>query len=228
MDSGRLGRSAGSLAAKSATTSAEAAQQAQPAAGEKASQSIGQISNPAMVMAVGTLIQAVLETPIDTSRPGLARAIVSHDARGFNGQQVLVPRGSRLTGEYQSDLRPGQKRVLINWTQLIRPDGAVIRLDSPAADSLGGAGVPGRVSGFSVGRFAQGLLRTALAVGTGFATWSNRTSIVVGLPGAQLTDAVGQVAGNSGSRRTIKISQGTAFNVFVARNLDFSGAAAPQ
>jgi type IV secretion system protein VirB10 len=174
-------------------------------------------------MAVGTLIQAVLETPIDTAKPGLARAIVSRDARGFDGRQVLVPRGSRLTGEYQSDARAGQKKVLINWTQLIRPDGSVIRLDSPAADALGGAGVPGRTSGLSLGRLAQGVLRTALAVGTGVASWSGRGSVIVGLPGAQLTNAVGG-AGGKGRQRRITVKQGTMFNVFVARNLDFSAA----
>lgn len=184
---------------------------------------LGKIGNPAMVMPVGTLIQAVLETPIDTAKPGLARAIVSRDARGFDGRQVLVPRGSRLAGEYQSDVRSGQKKVLINWTQLIRPDGSVIRLDSPAADGLGGAGVPGRVSGMSLGRFAQGVLRTALSIGTSVASWSSRGSVIVGLPGAQLTNVVG--AGEGRSRHRIKVGPGTMFNVFVARNLDFSGAA---
>ncbi|HLL31766.1 MAG TPA: TrbI/VirB10 family protein [Allosphingosinicella sp.] len=224
MDSGGLGRSAGPVAPGGPAAAGQTAQAGQPTASDRGPSRISQISNPATVMPVGTLIRAVLETPIDTSKPGMARAIVSHDARGFNGEQVLVPRGSRLAGEYQSDVRSGQKRVLINWTQLIRPDGAVIRLDSPAADELGGAGVPGRVGGLSIGRFAQGLLRTALAVGTSLAPWTNRGSIIVGLPAAQVTDAVGHAAGNRGGRRTIRVKQGTAFNVFVARNLDFSAA----
>jgi type IV secretion system protein VirB10 len=186
------------------------------------------IGNPAAVMPVGTLIQAVLETPIDTFKPGLARAIVSRDARGFDGRQVLVPRGSRLTGEYQADARAGQNRVLINWTQLIRPDGSVIRLDSPTADELGGAGVAGRTSGFSLGRFAGGVLRTALAVGTSWAGWSGRGgAVIVGVPAAQLPNVVGQSAGN-GRRGRIRVKQGTAFNVFVARNLDFSDVPASR
>jgi type IV secretion system protein VirB10 len=182
------------------------------------------IGDPATVMPVGTLIQAVLETPIDTFKPGLARAIVSRDARGFNGRQVLVPRGSRLTGEYQADARSGQNRVLITWTQLIRPDGTTIRLDSPAADSLGGAGVAGKADGSALGRFATGVLRTALAVGSSWASWSGSAPVIVGLPGAQLPAAVAPGRASGRSQR-IRVKQGTAFNVFVARNLDFSDVA---
>jgi type IV secretion system protein VirB10 len=175
-------------------------------------------------MPVGTLIQAVLETPIDTFKPGLARAIVSRDARGFNGNQVLVPRGSRLTGQYLADARSGQNRVLINWTQLIRPDGSVIRLDSPAADGLGGAGVEGRADGSALGRFASGVLRTALAVGTSWTGWSGRAPVILGVPGAQLP-GVSRPGGTGGRNQRIRVKQGTAFNVFVAHNLDFSDVA---
>ncbi len=191
---------------------------------ERPAARLGRIGDPAAVMPVGTLIQAVLETPIDTFKPGLARAIVSRDARSFDSRQVLVPRGSRLTGEYQADARSGQDRVLINWTQLIRPDGSVIRLDSPAADALGGAGVAGKADGTSLGRFASGVLRTALAVGTSWASWSGRAPVVVGLPTAQLPAVVGQGT-NRGRSQRIRVKPGTAFNVFVARTLDFSDTA---
>jgi len=63
----------------------------------------------------------VLETAFDSTRPGLARALVQSDVRGFDGSRVLIPRGSRLIGEYRSDVAPGQHRALVNWTRLIRP-----------------------------------------------------------------------------------------------------------
>ena len=73
--------------------------------------------------------------------------------------RVLVPRGSRLIGEYRSDVRSGQKRVLVQWTRLIRPDGLAIRIGSPAADQLGSAGIPGRVNTHFVARFASAVLQ---------------------------------------------------------------------
>lgn len=184
------------------------------------------IANPTTVVPTGTLIRAVLETPIDTSRPGLARAIVSKDTRGFDGQRVLVPRGSRLVGEYESDVRTGQNKVLVNWTQLIRPDGTAIRLDSPATDAMGGAGVPGRVNTFFFQRFFNAVLQTALTVGTSLATWSSDAPVVIGLPNGAVTNVAGQGGSLLGQvpQPRIRVKQGTAFNVFVARDLDFTGA----
>ena len=48
-----------------------------------------------------------LETAIDSSRPGFARALVSRDVRSYDGSRILIPRGSRLLGEYRADVTPG-------------------------------------------------------------------------------------------------------------------------
>lgn len=176
---------------------------------------------------VGTLIPAVLETPIDTSRPGFARAMVSGDVRGEGSRRILIPRGSRLIGEYQGDVRSGQNRVLVNWTQLIRPDGLTLRLGAPAADDLGGSGIPGKVNGFFLARFLDAALQTALSLGSNVVAGGGST-VIVGLPGAA-NAAIGQgMNGASANRRKITVRQGTTFNVFVAREVDFSGSAEPS
>lgn len=175
---------------------------------------------------VGTLIPAVLETPIDTSRPGLARAIVARDVRGLDGQRVLVPRGARLIGEYQSDVRSGQNRVLVNWTRLIRPDGASIRLGIPSADESGAAGIPGQYHSFFLKRFFNAALQTAMSVGGNLIGQSaGNNTVVVGLP-----NSIGSAVGQSGQgllssdvRPKITVKAGTLFNVFVARELDLEG-----
>ena len=73
-------------------------------AGASATQAL----NPRTTVAQGTLIPAVLETAIDTDVPGYARAIVSADVRSFDGSRVLVPRSSRLVGQYKSGLQAGR------------------------------------------------------------------------------------------------------------------------
>lgn len=174
---------------------------------------------------IGTLIPAVLETPIDTSRPGLARAIVARDARGLDGQRVLVPRGSRLIGEYQSDVRSGQSRVLVNWTRLIRPDGASIRLGVPSADEMGAAGIPGQHHSFFLRRFFNAALQTALSVGGNLAAGGAANTVVVGLPNSLGAGGQGgQGLISNDVRPKITVRPGTLFNVFVARELDLSGA----
>lgn len=180
------------------------------------------IRNQTMVMPTGTMISAVMETPIDTARPGLVRAVVSVDTRGFDGRRVLVPRGSRLIGEYQAFVQSGQNRVLINWTRLIRPDGVAIALSSPAADSLGGAGVPGKVHSFFLQRFGAALLQSALTVGVNLASRPGNGSVIVGLPTGQINNTIGQGLLPNDLRPKITVKQGADINVFVARDLDFS------
>ena len=51
--------------------------------------------NRATTVAQGTLIPAVLESALDSTRPGPARALVQRDVRSFDGATVLIPRGSR-------------------------------------------------------------------------------------------------------------------------------------
>ena len=181
------------------------------------------IRNRSKTIPIGTLIPIVLETPIDTARPGLVRAVTSTDTRGFDGRRVLVPRGSRLVGEYQADVRPGQNRVLVNWTRLIRPDGVTIQLASPTADELGAAGVPGQVHSFFFQRFAGALLQSALAVGVNLASRPRAGSVVIGIPSGPIS-AIGQnLVPSNELRPKITVKQGAVLNVFVARDLDFTG-----
>jgi len=171
----------------------------------------------------GTLIPAVLETPIDTSRPGQARAIVSQDVRGHDGSKVLVPRGSRLIGEYQSDVRSGQNRVLVNWTRLVRPDGVAVRLGTPSADATGGAGIPGNYHSFFFSRFLNATLQTALSVGGNLVGRNgNNTVVLGGLPNT--LGAPGQGLLPESPRPKITVKSGTLFNVFVNREIDFTGS----
>jgi type IV secretion system protein VirB10 len=179
-------------------------------------------------IAQGSLIAATLETPIDSTRAGFVRAIVARDARGFDDSRILVPRGSRLIGEYASDVQSGQRRVLVTWTRLIRPDGVAIRLGSPATDRLGQAGIPGRADTHFLARFTSAVLQTALTIGTNLAARPGNGTVIVGVPG-QATGSIGQLLSPGANLRpTIKVAQGAAVMVFVARDLDFAGATPRQ
>jgi type IV secretion system protein VirB10 len=169
----------------------------------------------------GTLIAAVLETALDSTRPGLARALVSRDVYGFDGSRLLIPRGSRLIGEYKGDLSSGQNRALIIWTRLVRPDGAAIALASPSADPLGRIGIKGRVNSHFFARFGEAILQSSLDVGVALASRNANSPVIVALPNAVRT-AAGPISGGNEVRPTLKVRQGTAVSVFVARDLDFT------
>lgn len=201
---------------------------AKEADGAKGSERVqaSHFANPATTVPKGTVMQAVLESALDSTRPGLARAIISRDVSGFDGSHVLIARGSRLIGEYKADLSLGQKRVSIQWQRLVRPDGVIINLDSPSADPLGRAGIKGKVNGHFFDRFGGAILQSALDVGVQVA--ANKIaggSTVYALPGLYALPGVGQNgtrAGQQNVQPTVTVKQGTSVSVFVARDLDFT------
>lgn len=184
--------------------------------------SAGRLINPSLTVPKGTIVAAVLETALDSSRAGGVRAIVSRDVRSFDGSRVLIPRGSRLYGEYAADVSAGQNRAMIEWQRLLRPDGVTIELASPSADPLGRAGVRGKVHSNFFARFGGAILQSVLDVGVALAAGavSDGDSVIVNMPqGAQ--QAVGQALPPPPQPR-LSVAQGTSVSVFVARDLDFS------
>jgi type IV secretion system protein VirB10 len=182
------------------------------------------LANRSMTVPQGYLIPAVLETGFDSTNPGFARAVVSRDVRGFDGRNVLIPRGSRLIGEYRSETAQGQKRAVISWTRLLRPDGMTIGLDSPAVDTLGRGGVPASVNTHFLARFGDALLQTTVGIGSTLAGRAITGPVVV-LPG-NATGAVGQSVSSGNYAPTLTVRAGKSISVFVAHDLDFSAAGA--
>ena len=79
---------------------------------------------------VGTIIQGVLETAIHSDLSGLLRAVVADNVYSFDGAYILIPKGSRLVGQYRNGLSLGQERVFVIWTRVMRPDGVYLDLDT--------------------------------------------------------------------------------------------------
>lgn len=180
----------------------------------------GRIRDRTNIVPQGTLIAAVLETALDSTQPGQARALVSRDVPNLSGP-VLIPRGSRLYGEYRGQLAQGQKRAMVQWTRLETPDGATIAIDSPAADQLGRAGIKGRVNSQFAARFGGALLQSAIDIGAIAAAGGISDSrFFVPIPGA-IQGTTSQIVGQP-PRPTLRVKQGTRISVFVARDLDFS------
>lgn len=174
------------------------------------------------LVAQGTIIQAVLETALDSTQPGQVRALVSRDVRNARGDKVLIPKGSRLYGDYKADISSGQKRANVQWSRLLRPDGVAIQLDSPATDELGRAGIGGRVDTHFLERFGGALLQSSLDIGVIAATRQiSDSSVILALP-SSVQGATSQLVPQA-PKPTLRVKQGTRISVFVSRDLDFSG-----
>lgn len=175
--------------------------------------------NPSTTVTEGTLIPAILETAINTDVPGYVRAVVSQDVRSFDGKRVLIPRSSRLIGQYQAGVQQGQKRAYVIWTRLIRPDGVSVNIGSPAIAFDGTTGLQGDVNSHFFKRFGSGLLLSVVGGLGAIATGGVGGVIVAGGAQGAANSAVqsqGQIS------PTIRVRMGEPIRVFTARDLDFS------
>lgn len=114
------------------------------------------------LVAQGTMIRGFLETAINTDLPGMVRAVVREDVRSLDGARILIPKGSRLIGEYKSGLARGQKRIFIVWSRVIRSDGLSAEIASPGADRLGRAGLTGEIDTHFWERFGSAIMLSVI------------------------------------------------------------------
>jgi type IV secretion system protein VirB10 len=189
------------------------------------------IGDTRLMIPQGTTIPAVLETGINSDVPGFVRAVVSRDVRGFDGSTVLVPRGSKLIGQYRSGVAVGQSRAFVVWSRLLTPQGVSIDIGSPAVDAQGQGGVAGETNSHFLKRFGAAILMSVLNAGLGAAvnaTNPSRTSIQIGSP-QQATSVAGQALQRDlDTPTTITVPAGTPIRAFVARDLDFSQVASAR
>lgn len=184
----------------------------------------------------GTLIPGFLETAIVSDLPGQIRGVVTKDVYSFDGRRVLIPAGTRLVGEYQSEVVRGQKRVFVIWTRMLRHDGVSVRLASIGADSLGRSGLAGSVDNKFRERFGAAILMSIVGAGASYLTgYGSREAAGDGGESERaeeraretlaetFSDMANQVLGDNLSiPPTIHVPQGERIFVFVRQDLDFS------
>ncbi|MES2443341.1 MAG: TrbI/VirB10 family protein [Pseudomonadota bacterium] len=126
-----------------------------------------QPSSPYVVQA-GSIIPAALITGIRSDLPGTITAQVTQNVfDSVTGRFLLIPQGSRLIGEYDSQVSFGQNRVLLAWDRLILTDGRSIQLDRlPGSDASGYSGLQDRVNQHWGAMLRAALVSTLLGVGT--------------------------------------------------------------
>ncbi|TPW01677.1 MAG: type IV secretion system protein VirB10, partial [Alphaproteobacteria bacterium] len=178
----------------------------------------------------GAFIAATLETAIQSDLPGSIRAVVARDVYSADATRLLIPRGARLVGTYRSGLVRGQSRVFAVWTRLVRPDGVSIVLDAPLTDGAGRAGASGRRDGHFLERFGASVLLSLIdgATSVAAADAGNRdaTQLVV-----RTGDDFSRAAEIALSHAidiapTVHVAAGARLQVFVNRDIDFSGVIA--
>lgn len=226
---------AGSLPANSAGTSLLAT--TGPTGEASGATSAQPLTHPDTLMQRGTYIRCVLETRIVSDVAGYSTCLVTEPVYSFNGRALLLPKGSKLLGTYNS--KPAGDRMAVIWDRIITPSGIDVNMKSPGMDNLGGAGLPGRYDAHWTRRISAALLISLLSdafkyeaaehgprtttVGNGFVTQtpfeSNTARTVQNLADQAVREAANRPP-------TVTINQGTIIYVYVARDVDFSGVVA--
>lgn len=134
------------LNAKSSSTDYKVTRQQQP------------ITNT--LISQGTVVRSVLLTGINNNMPGSISAQVTADVYdSINQRYILIPKGSKLHGLYNSQVVPGQDRLLVAMTRLVRPDGSWIALNgATGADTIGQSGLTAEVDNHFFKMFGTSLI----------------------------------------------------------------------
>ena len=182
------------------------------------------IVNPSNTVVQGTMIQAVLETAIDSSLAGQVRAMVSEDVHAYDGSRVLIPRGARLIGRYQSGLDIAQQRVTIAWDRIILPSNQTVEISAFGGDELGRSGTTGFVDSRFGTRFGSAALISLIGALPAVAAQNTEeeiTSDVLEGIGDDLQDSAQSVIGEYLSvSPVIYVDQGARVTVMVDRDLE--------
>jgi len=182
-----------------------------------------QMQHPDRTLAQGSVVQAALQVAINSDLPGNVMAVVSEPVPSFAGDNILIPRGSRLFGSYSAGIQSGQKRILIAWTRVLTPDGVSIQISSVGGDRLGRSGLTGFVDSKFVERFGGAALISLIGAGPSIAAASIDSEITrdtLESVGEDLEDATGTVIAEQLSREpTIYVDQGAGVTVLVDRDV---------
>lgn len=175
----------------------------------------------------GTFISAAMLTELRSELPGLVRAMVTdpvYDSR--TGHYEMIPKGSLLIGQYNTETAPGQSRLLVAWDEIQFPDGRIVPLDHQGAvDAKGASGVTGkRQTGFLTTVLTGALVNLAANAGRTQGSSSDLSALAGQAFGQSVSNVTQDYMGARlarGPRFTIK--SGQVVNVLLDKPLYLRG-----
>ena len=182
------------------------------------------------MIAQGSFIHAIMESATNSDLPGFLRAIVSEPVYSEDGKNVLIPRGSRLIGEYKSGMLQGQSRIFIVWSRVITPTYS-IQIGSTGTDNLGVAGIGADVidrhfwQRFGMASLLSIIGTSAANVGVSSSDQNNSASAYRSAIANSFSQSANESLQQDGMiAPTLKTYQGKPIMVFVAKDLEFGSA----
>ena len=185
-------------------------------------------------------IPAVLDQGVNSDLPGEMHALVRENVYdSSSGQFLLIPKGTRALGVYNSNVSFGQERVQVVWNRLIFPDGSSISLGNMVGqDKSGLAGFNDRVNNHWGRVIAGAVLSSLFSAGYQLSQKNRDNFSGNGVRSGDIAAAsVGLQVSQVGSRLTernlniqptLEIRPGYRFNIRVNKDMLFGGPYAPM
>jgi type IV secretion system protein VirB10 len=185
------------------------------------------LADRSMAITQGMLLDCALVTAINSQQPGMTSCVLSRNIYSTDGRVLLLERGSRIVGQYQSaQLRQGMSRIFVLWTRVETPNGVLVNLDSPSTDAVGRSGMDGKIDTHFWARFGSALLISVVDDAAKYVANQSQgggNTINFGGTAGSTQDAAAIIVQNTVNiPPTLDKAQGGHINIFVARDLDFS------
>lgn len=186
--------------------------------------------DPNLFLPKGTYIGCSLDTRLVSTIKGGISCTVSENIYSANGITLLIEKGSRINGFFNSgQMKDGMDRIFVVWQEIRTPNNIIIPVASGASDELGGSGIVGYVDHHYLQRFGAAILlsiiddATNVALNGGTGTRSKQNSDYT-----EATRETTREMANTVLSKFINIeptlykNQGDIVGVYVNRDIDFS------
>ncbi len=131
--------------------------------------SVKKKGNPGYVLNKGKIIYAILETAINTDVGGEVKAIISQNVYSENAKNILIPRGSKIFGSYDTNIsNDGSNRVNVAWKRIDLPSGQMLELQAISVDNLGLKGASGNLDMKYKEKIFNAVLTSAIKLATSY------------------------------------------------------------
>ncbi|WP_067321627.1 TrbI/VirB10 family protein [Streptobacillus felis] len=190
-------------------------------------------SNNEYTVHQGSVIPAIFLTEVNTDLPGAVLAQVRENIYDSKtGQHLLIPKGSKMYGRYESNVFKGQTRVFLVWDKISLPNGKYVELtEFHSTDNLGNSGVSDKTNNHTWSLIGNAILSSilnftdTLASGVSF----NVAGVNIGLngqakegkEGSPFKEVTSHLVKREVDRQpTITIRRGFKFNIIVNGDLE--------
>lgn len=187
-----------------------------------------QLTDPDLTLTQGSFLDCTLVTAISSQMPGMTSCVLNRNVYSTNGRVLLLERGSRIVGQYQSgQLRQGLDRIFVLWTRAETPNGVIVNLDSPSTDALGRSGMEGHINHHFWLRFGAAMLVSVVDDAAQIAANGGRGNSDGNVYNFGSTSSAARDAASIIVESTVNIpptldrAQGGHIGIFVARDLYF-------